>query len=171
MPFISGWWSGRSRGARASKFFGTLKRSVSLFLFTSGAILRALKGRRVRSKSPLRIWDGDEGVAGGNGLRWGVINLPSKQFYIFKTTWPPLILYWLRPPCLQVPPPSKCRPGVNNTKSGSHKIVRLWQGMDLSGKRHTRQRIARSIPTHNSQISCVQHNPRFRGVLGVRFLT
>ena len=143
-------------GGPGLRIFGALERSASLFLFTSRAILRALKGRRVRSKSPLRIWDGGEGVAGGNGLQWGFINLPSKQFYIF-TYMAPLILNWLRHPCLQVPPPSKCRPGVNNTKSGSHKIVRLWQGMDLSGKRHTRQRIVRTIPTHNSQISYVSN--------------
>ena len=43
--------------------------TVSLFLCSSEATyasrLRALEGRRVNSKSPSRVRDGDEGVAGG----------------------------------------------------------------------------------------------------------
>ena len=45
--------------------------TVSLYLCSSGSNARgesrAREGRRVSSKSPLRVWDGDEGVAGRNG--------------------------------------------------------------------------------------------------------
>ena len=50
---------------------------------------RALEGRRVSSRNPSRVRDGDKGVAGRNGReyvvfpRWGVIDLPSRQINYF----------------------------------------------------------------------------------------
>ena len=57
---------------------------VSLYLHSSRSNSRgeskALEGRRVSSKSPSRVRDGDEGVAGRMRFpRWGVIDLPGGQ--------------------------------------------------------------------------------------------
>ena len=51
---------------------------VSLFLCSSGSnargVARALEGRRVSSKSPSRVRDGDEGAAGRNRREWSLPN-------------------------------------------------------------------------------------------------
>ena len=66
--------------------------TVSLYLFSSGTNAqgksRALEGRRVSSKSPSRVRDGDKGVPGRNGRdqyfpRQEVIDLPSRQINDF----------------------------------------------------------------------------------------
>ena len=73
---------------------------VSLYLCSSGSNVRgearAPKGRRVSSKGPSRVWDGDEGAAGRNGrklcLRFALqtYNKKKKQKKIELMTRPDL---------------------------------------------------------------------------------
>ena len=67
--------------------------TVSLFLCSSGSNARgksrALEGRRVNSKSPLRVRDGDEGVAERNYKKnyspdWSLICPPIKSMIFHK---------------------------------------------------------------------------------------
>ena len=71
--------------------------TMSLFLCSSGSNAqgesRALEGRRVSSRGPSRVWDGDQGVAGRNirepfSPEWGDIDLPSRQIIDFLPSWP-----------------------------------------------------------------------------------
>ena len=91
---------------------------ATLYLFSSGSNARgesgANEGRRVSSKSPSRVQDGDEGVAGRNERgqcfpNKGNIDLPSRQmiFHLQKGNWKEKIELAARP---GAPPPRPPNP-------------------------------------------------------------